>query len=308
MKRAATALAMTLALASPASAYFEDIQVGARGLALGPAAVATVTDASAYHWNPAALTRLGAPEVLVDYAKPYGLQDLNAGALVLATRAYGTSWAVAWRHLGLSGVYSEDLFAASAGRTLWQERSGHRLDGGVTFKFGRASFEPFDDPQAGGSADYGTLSRGDLDAGLLWTTPWRVDLAWVSRGLLQPRYEFVAGTGGDRIPMRQEMGAAFRWNRESTITLGWSQLDGGGSTLNAGIEILFYDVFAIRSGVSNLSRIYESYGSPNDLLYQGGIGVFHRGYHVDVAATSDRDLGASYRVTVRVPMRGAGTP
>lgn len=308
LRTAWAALAILVLSAPPASAYFEDVQVGARGLSIGPAAVATVTDASAYHWNPAALTRLGRAEVLVDYAKPYGLTDLDSGAAVVATPAFGMGWAVAWRHLGLSGVYSEDIFAASAARTLWQERSGHRIDGGLTFKFGRASFDAFTEPGTGSSIDYGTVSRGDLDAGLLWTTPWRIDLAWVSRGLLQPRYEFVAGTGGDRIPSRQELGAAFRWNRESTITLGWSQLDGGGSTINAGIEVLFYDVFAIRSGVANLSRVYESYGSPNDLQYQGGFGIFHRGYHIDAAATSDRDLGASYRVTLRVPFRSADTP
>lgn len=296
------------ALAAPAAAYFEDVQVGARGLSLGPAAIATVDDASSYHWNPAALAKLRESEVLVDYAKPYGLPDLNSGAVVFAKPMFGIGWALAWRHLGLSGAYSEDIFAAAVGRTLWKDRSGHRIDGGLTFKFGRASFMEFTDPVSGGSLDLGTVSRGDLDAGLLWTSPWRIDLAWVSRGLLQPRYEFVAGTGGDRIPSRQELAAAFRWNRESTITLGWSQLDGGGSTLNSGIEILFYDVFAIRSGVANLSRVYESYGSPNDLTYQGGFGIFHRGYRLDAAVTSDRDLGASYRVTLRVPIGATEQP
>ncbi len=288
--------------ATPAHAYFEDIQVGARGLSIGPAAIATVVDGSSYHWNPAALAQLGQPELLVDYAKPYGLTDLNSGAIVAALPSHGIGWALAWRHLGLSGVYSEDIFAAAAGRTMWREHSGHRLDAGLTFKFARASFDVFTEPGTSAGVDYGTISRGDLDAGLLWSTPWRMDVAWVSRGLLEPRYEFVAGSGGDRIPLRHELGTAFKWNRESTITLGWSQLEAGGSTLNAGIEILFYDVFAIRSGVANLSRVYESYGSPNDLQYQGGFGVYHRGYHVDAAATSNRDLGASYRVTLRVPI------
>lgn len=308
--RAAVLVAIGLGLgaASPAWPYFEDIQVGARGVSIGPAAIATVADGSAYHWNPAALSRLAAAEILVDYAKPYGLPDLNSGAIVASARAFGQGWAVAWRHLGLAGAYSEDIFAASTARSLWRDRAGHRLDAGATFKFGRASFEPYADPITGGTTDYGTVSRGDLDAGVLWSTPWRMDVAWVSRGLLRPRYEFVAGTGGDRIPARQELGAAFRWNRESTVTLGWSQAEAGGSTLNAGIEIHFYDVFAIRSGVANLSRIYESYGSPNDLQYQGGFGIYHRGYHVDAAATSNRDLGASYRVTLRVPLRSGVRP
>ena len=84
----------------------------------------------------------------------------------------------------------------------------------------------------------------------------------------------------------------------------WSEQDAGPASLNVGIEILFFDVFAIRSGISNLSEVYKSYGSPNDLQYNGGFGVYHKGYFVDAAATTNHDLGASYRVTVRVPFGG----
>jgi hypothetical protein len=128
-----------------------------------------------------------------------------------------------------------------------------------------------------------------------------VDFAGVMRDVLEPRYEVVAGTGGDLQQSRAELAAALHWNRESTITLGWSQQAAGAATFNAGIEILFFDVFAIRSGIANVSEVYKSYGSPNDLQYNGGFGVYHKGYFVDAAATTNHDLGASYRVTVRVP-------
>jgi hypothetical protein len=84
--------------------------------------------------------------------------------------------------------------------------------------------------------------------------------------------------------------------------VGWSQPDQGSATLNAGMEIRFFDVFAIRSGLQNLSRVYQAYGSPNELQYSGGFGVYHRGYHVDASAVTNHDLGASYRVTVRMPL------
>jgi hypothetical protein len=306
MRRLALTLAALVGLAHPAAAYFEDVQVGARGLAMGPGAIAVIEDASAYHWNPAALARLSRGEVLVDYAKPYGIPGLDSGAGILAIPAFGAGWTFGWRHLGLDGAYSEDLLTVAAGRRILSHPSGHRLDAGATIKFGRASFSDFTDPVSGLTVDYGTVSRGSLDAGLLWTTPWRMDVAYVGRDLIEPRYEFVAGTGGERIASRHELAAGFRWNRESTVTLGWSQVADGGSSLNAGIEVEFYEVFAIRSGLANIARVFESYGSPNDLQYLGGFGVRHKGYFVDVAASTNRDLGASYRVTVRMPFAAPG--
>jgi hypothetical protein len=303
----ATLLAVASLLPSnPARAYFEETAVGARGLALGSAGLATISDVSAYYWNPAALTEVRGTEVLLDYAKPFGLDDLNTGAAVVGGRWRGFGWAAAWHHLGVTEVYSEDLFSLAAGHRLAEWSSGHVLAGGATYKLGRAAFQPFRDPGTGSTVDYGSQAKGSLDVGLKWTTPWNVDFAWMGRDLLEPRYEFVLDSGGDLQVTRQEVAAAFRWNRESTITVGWQQQDAGQSSLNAGIEILFYDVFAIRSGISNISRIYESYGSPTELQYNGGFGVFHRGIHVDAAATTNRDLGASYRVTLRVPVGGDG--
>lgn len=291
---------------APAHAYFEEVQVGARGLALGSGAIATVTDGSAYYWNPAALSEVRRGEGAVDYAKPFGLGDVNAGAIVLSAPYAGAGWAVAWHHLGLTGAYSEDLLCAAVGRPLKHFGSGHVLSGGATFKFGRASFQPFNDPTSGASVDYGTVSRGSFDAGLRWTTPWSVDFAYVARDLLEPRYEFVPGSGGQLLSTRQELAAAFRWNAESTITLGWSQLDSRRTSLSAGIEVLFYDVFAIRSSIANLSQIYDSYASPNELQFNGGFGIYHKGYYVDATANTNRDLGASYRVSVRVPFQRGG--
>lgn len=309
MKRALVVLASLAALAAPgpARAYFEETAVGARGLALGSSALASVSDASAYYWNPAALSELRRFELLVDYAKPFGLEDLNVGSGAVAGRAFGTGWAIAWHHLGITDAYGEDQFSLAAGRRLAEFRGGHVLAGGATYKLGRASFQEFRDPLTGATVGYGSQAKGSLDAGLKWSTPWNVDFAWVGRDLIEPRYEFVAGTGGDLQKLRQEVAAAFRWNRESTITLGWSQQDAGRTSLGAGIEISFYDVFAIRSGVSNLSRIVESYGSPTELQYNGGFGIYHRGWFVDAAATTNRDLGASYRLTLRVPVGGNGS-
>jgi hypothetical protein len=320
--RAARVVAPALALAAlltarPAAAYFEETALGSRGISLGFSALAAIRDVTAAYWNPAALAELGGPQVFADYCKPYGVQDLNEGAVLAGARRWDTGWAVGWHRLGIANAYAEDVFSAAAGRRLLEFGRGHRLAGGATFKFERIGLQPFTaydvDEETGAwtpgaRVDYGSQAKGSLDAGLLWTTPWRVDLAWVGRDLLEPHFEFIAGSGGGRVPFRNELAASLRWNKESTLTLGWSQVDRTRTSLNVGFEILFYDVFAIRSGLTNLRPIVQDTGSPNDFQYTGGFGIFHKGYYVDAAVSTNHDLGASYRVSVLVPFGRRGQP
>jgi hypothetical protein len=307
------AAALTLALASPARAWFEETAVGSRGVSLGFSALACIQDVSAGYWNPAGLAGLKRPEVLADYSKPYGVPDLNEGGLLAGGRRYGTGWAVGWHRVGIADAYSEDVFSLSAGRRAWVSRRGHTLDVGATYKWmrvGFASFEPqdfFGDVDVefdAGTVDYGWQGKGSLDLGALWTTPWRFDFAWVGRDLVEPRFEFVPGSGGGRLPFRNELAAAWRWNRESRLTAGWSQIDRVRTSVNLGFEITFYDVFAIRSGFTNLRPVVQSDGSPDKFQYTGGFGIYHKDVHVDTAVYTNHDLGASYRASVRVPIGG----
>ena len=300
------ALAALAAISAPAHAYFEDTAVGARGISLGPAAIGLIEDASAYYWNPAALASLRRGEILMDYAKPYDVPDLSDNGLVAAGRWRGTGLAAAWHRLGIAGSYAEDQFCLAAGRRLLLH-GGHSLTGGVTYKFERVSVPEYFDPDMGSHVSFGQ-SKGTFDAALRWRTPWSMDVSWVERDLVEPHFELVQGTGGQKLTARSELAAAFRWNPESTILAGWSQYAGGGSSLNAGLEILFYDVFAIRSGLVNVTEVYKAYGSPAQLEYTGGFGVFHHGYYFDTAVTTDHDLGASYRVSVRLPFGAQGRP
>ena len=299
-------LAALLAV-SPRSArgYFDDVAVGARGLSMGGAAIALISDPSAYYWNPAALSEASRVEVMIDYARPYAVPDLSAGALAVSGRVLGTGWAAAWHRYGIARIYSEDQFCIAAGRRLLDTGSDQGVSAGVTFKLGRIGFQPFDNPDTGLPLELGSQTKGSLDAGLKWTTPWRLDLSAVARDLNQPRYRFVDGSGGDLQRTRLELGGALRWNRESTILLGWSQDKLGTASLNAGVELMFFDVFAVRSGISNVSRIYQDYGNPTELGYNGGFGVYHHGYFLDASASASHDLGASYRVSLRAPI-GSG--
>ena len=302
---------ITLALAfsiapRPAAAYFEDVATGARGISMGDASVALVSDASAYYWNPAALAGTQRPELLIDYARPYAVPDLSASALAGCARRFGTGWGLAWHHYGIANVYGEDQFCISAARSVIKSRTRHHVSAGATFKLGRVAFQPFDVPA--GTIDLGSQTKGSVDAGVRWVTPWKFDFSGVVRDINQPRYRFVDGSGGDLQRTRLQLAAAVRWNRESTIAMGWSQDKLGVGSLSTCIELLFFDVFAIRSGISNLSRIYQNYGLPAEIGYNGGFGILHKGYTLDAAASASHELGASYRVSLRVPIGAGMTP
>ncbi len=297
------ALVAAIALATPAHAYFEFTQAGARGVALGPGSIVIVDDASAYHWNPALLASMARPELLIDYSKPYDVTNLDEGAVAVGGRAFDLGLGAAWHHTGVRGVYGEDQFCLAAARTVFHRASGHLVQLGGTFKYERAAFQSFTDGTTLTAVDFGSLAKGSFDVGAFWGTPWGVDFAYVARDLLEPRFEFIPGTGGQRLTVSQEVAAGFRWNPASTLTMGWSQSAATSSGFNAGLEIRFFDVFAIRSSLSNLGNVYRASASPNDVAFSGGFGVYHNGWRVDAAAETTHDLGASYRVTMR--LRGA---
>lgn len=303
---AALAILAAGTLARPCAAYFEDVSIGARGIAVGNSGLALVRDVTSFYWNPAALGWVDESQFVFAYARPYGVEGLSSNALAVGVPGWGGTWTLAWHRLGIQNVYSEDLFTIGHGRHVFGWK-GHRFDVGATFKFGRIGFQPFTDRATGTVTDFGSMSKGSLDLGVMWSPPTIVDFAWVIRDVLQPDYEFIPGSGGGKILARSEFGAAIRWNPESVLTLAWTQLDGrGNSALSAGIEIWFYDVFAIRSGLNNIAVITESTEPPDRVAFAAGVGIKDPAWQIDASALTNRDLGASYRVSVMIPVRFGG--
>lgn len=309
--RVATALAM-LALTTlpfPAGAYFEDLTVDPRSIAMGSAAGASVIGVGAYYWNPAALANLGRPELLLDYASPYSVPELSVSSLAIGRRVRGTGMAAGWHRLAVREAYAEDQFALAAGTEVPVPMPRFRLEAGGALRVGRVSFQPFNDPDNGRSIDYGSKAGFDADLGLRLITPFRVDLSWVGRNLLSPEYDVVAGGGAGQQPRLQELGMAWRWNPQSTVAAGWRQVDGTGrGTLNAGVEIWFFDVFALRSGFTNTQDIIEAttLDGLSHFNFTGGFGVRHRGMEVNGSVTTNPNLGASYRAGFRFVRRAGG--
>ena len=309
-----TAQALALALlaivggVSPSAAYLEQSAMGARGIALGGAVLADAPDVTASYWNPAELSRLSAPEVFGEFSQPYGITGLLESSVAAGGPVRGMGVAMACHRLGISNVYAEDVITLAAGREIPGMPSRHRLRVGAAVKLLRVGFQAYSDPVTSATIDFGSASNASADLGATWSTPWRLDIAWVARNLNSPRVKVLDDSEGQRIDMRQDFAATLHWNAQSSLTMGWSpNVERDRRSVNVGLEVWFFDVFALRSGLTNITQIVSSNGSPNDFQFNGGFGLRHRGVRIDAAAFTNHDLGASYRASLLIPLRLGGT-
>jgi hypothetical protein len=309
--RAALAIlvvAAALGVSRSASAYFEDRAVDARSESMGASAAAASRGLAAHYWNPAGLSRLETPELMLDYGKPYGVLGLNTGAVAAGFRAMDTGVALSWHRLAVEEIYAEDVFALALGRSVPIALEGFDLAVGGAVKWERVGLQPFEDRSTGATVAYGSESQVALDAGIQIASPWKLEVGWMVRDLTSPTFQLIEGSAGGDLPRHHELGVAYRWNPESIVAAGWGRSEGTGiTTVNLGLEIRFFEVFSIRSGLTNVSNVYHSFDSPDDFQFAGGFGLAHHGWAVDAAAVTHRDLGARYRMTFRtqLPFRSA---
>ena len=313
MSRVVVALALVLLVAGPRAtfAYFEQVEAGARLQGMGTAGAAMADDVTAYYWNPAGLVALSRTEAFAAYDRPYGTPGLFSGTLAVGGRGPGPlktfGVAAAWHRYAISGAYAEDLWQVAAGRTVHRTPSGHEVAVGGVFKVGRVAITTFDDPDTGVPVDFGARTAVSLDTGLRWHAPWKVDLAWTAYDWLSPDYGFLGEGEAGAVPTRHRLAAAWAWNGESTVGAAWTSAgESGHSRLDVGIEIWFYNVFAIRSGLTDLGGLPDPGTTAQRFQYAGGVGLRNEKWRFDAAVATTRELGTSYRFSLIVPFGPSG--
>ncbi|MDP6460412.1 MAG: hypothetical protein QGH59_01440, partial [Gemmatimonadota bacterium] len=135
---AGIALAGAVVGASPSSAYFETMEVGARGVALGKTHVALADDASAVHWNPGGLPFLDRGQVILAQYRPHQAMDLATHFAAVSLPVGRMSMWSAWSHTGVPDAVSEDMLYAGAGTVLrWRQV---RIGVGANVKLARVAY------------------------------------------------------------------------------------------------------------------------------------------------------------------------
>ncbi|MBU1699144.1 MAG: hypothetical protein KJ970_04255 [Candidatus Eisenbacteria bacterium] len=270
----------------PAGAYFEKIHAGARATGMGGAYSALVDDASAAYWNPAALVTLQRGDILLMYAKPYAISNLQSSYMGFALPRNDVSVGLSWHHTGISGVMGENLITLGLARDLLAPGGRYACSVGGNLKLAHVGY----DSQL--EKDYGQEVHFTGDIGTLLSVGRRLSLSYVARNLGEPRFNFAGSGGGTILYHTQDLGVAYRWNPSSTVTGAYTREASGEWTLHAGGEVWFYDVFGLRTGFS-INR------------FSGGAGLKTGRYLVDVAFETHNELGASYEVSLRIPFGGS---
>ncbi|MCK4415075.1 MAG: hypothetical protein KAY32_16205 [Candidatus Eisenbacteria sp.] len=269
-------------LVSPAFAYFERSQAGARSTALGKAYSAIASDASATHWNPAALVTLPRSEVLFMYTKPFLIENLQENYVALAVPRDAFSLGLGWHHTGVADVVGEDMVSLGIARDLLPPGSSFAVAIGGALKLAHVGYV------ARAEQDYGREYHLTGDIGVLVNPTRKMAWSYVVRNVNQPSFEFVDGGGGTQIRRTHDFGLAYQWKPAALFALSADRDFRGDWALHAGTEVWFFEVFGLRTGFSAGQ-------------FSGGAGLRTRHYLVDVAFITHDDLGASYEVSLRVP-------
>jgi hypothetical protein len=289
----AAGAALLLCSDRPARAYFEESDIGVRSAGFSRAFTAIADDASAIHWNAAALEARAGSEAMFTFSKPYAVPGLGSNyfAVVHPFRFAGAG--VSWHHVGASDVLSEDMITLALGRQVWTGAGGTRLSLGAALKLARVAAAAYDDPDTGERIDDGSATHltGDLSAMVRFSNRMSVGGALLNLG--SPEFDLVDGElGGSDLPTLYRVGAAWQWNPESTISLDVQKVSDDDTEVNVGGELWFYRSFAIRAGISS------------DLGAAGGASLRARKWNLDLVALANRPLGTSYRVALRIPFGG----
>ncbi len=282
---------LTLAAASPVGAYFERLEVGGRALSLGQSFHAIADDPSALYWNPAGMAGTTQPALLLDYYKPYTVEDLSSSFASFTYPGLGGHWGVAWHYFGLSGVERENLFSVAYANQAELPFIG-KIALGVTGKVLRVSYTATPDRSFLGNSvdvteDYGGQTELSADFGLLYRPSDRLAIGAIVRNMIEPTFDFIEGSGGTRIPVEVEGSFAYHWNDASVITVGVAETRKGSSALSVGGEVTFFDVFSLRSGIF-------------DAEFWGGFGLLSSGWTLDSGFVTHKALGVSYMASLTI--------
>lgn len=277
----------TLPLASRAG--FADVEVGARGLAMGGAFVAVEGDPASIFWNPAAILSERRAQVSAMRTRLFdgvdGLTEDFVGLTVGVRENLGAG--VGWTRTGLEDIYHEDVLNFSL---AYNPRGGKLVVGASLLFFGvdAPGYEALNDPNFRGrqwepSASVGALYR--------WSDVLTFGVSL--ENLVEPEISLLANTTDvDVIGGRRRAGLAYVIQEIVRVTAEvrhheFPDYYDSDITLHAGAESWFNDVLALRVGIDNGALA-------------AGAGLVIDRVRIDGGLVTNERLGNSFRAAVTI--------
>ncbi|MDI6807565.1 MAG: hypothetical protein QME66_01100 [Candidatus Eisenbacteria bacterium] len=273
---------MLLVSAGNAYGFFEHAEYGARPVGMGKAYTAVPGDVLSILWNPAGLGFLDTKEIYLSGSRPYMVENLSSGFAGFGMPLGTLSCGLGWSHTGVTGLVGEDEFILS----LSTAPLGDKVTVGGNVKLMRVGLNPSvaNSPMVTASSE----TRPSADVGVLCRYNRKLLFGASFHDILEPSFDFVSDPLGaaTKVERSERYGVSCMWHPSSTVSADGEHTRGTW-TLNLGGELWFYDVFAVRTGISR-----------GELA--GGIGIKGQGWEASTSFLTHRLLGNSYIFSFRV--------
>lgn len=233
---------------------FEDVELGARPLAMGSAFVAVADDANSIFWNPAGLSQIEHREIIMSYMELYSLvsysflgyaQNVKIGAIGIGLASSSD----------IDGVYQDMAIALSGAKEIIND-----LNLGINIKYLYSSAN-LDDVKIGSG------KGGSLDAGLLyhvWGDMIKLGVAFQNLfGNVYYNRKDIKSIPGEKYWQRP----GFSYKAGAALALGgiFPKLDGtfiasqfSDGDFHIGSEYIFRNLLALRAGFKTGNALNRS--------------------------------------------------
>lgn len=249
-------------------AGLEALPVGARSLGMAGTYVAVANTADAVFLNPAGLSLLEAPELSLFYQKPFGLAELNYGAV-------SVSFPLAKRQISLGMIsLGNRLYKEQAFTLAYSHHYQKKLYYGISVNFQRIQI-----------SNYGTDATLGLDVGLLVPFTSRITWGFQTKNLNRPQI----GQTNENLPQIFKTGISTAPYKNVLLTFELCKDVRFPVEARFGTEIKLRDRLALRLGTaSHPSR------------FAAGFGLTLRQFTVDYAFFTHNDLGLTHQMSVSI--------
>lgn len=289
MKRRALLLALTIVVTSTPSAraQFADMEVGARGLAMGGAFVAVDGDPSSLFWNPAAIHSARRVQISGMRTRLFdGLEGVTEDFLGVTARVNDEFTAgFGWTRTGLEDVYHEDLLNLAL---AWHAPLEGLSLGASLLMYGAAApgYEDLNDPNyAGGQWE------PSFSVGALYRLTAALQVGFSAENLLRPEISLLSNSNDvDPIGGRRRLGVSYVVQEIVRLVAEVRHHDfpdyyESEVTFHAGAESWFQDVLALRVGI-------------DDGALAAGAGIVVRNVRFDGGLVTHERLGNTFRAAI----------
>jgi hypothetical protein len=275
-------LACTLLLlaTTPALAWFERAEVGARALALGSNFVSVADDATALYWNPAGLSRLVRHQIILGTESSVDLEGVQRGFVAGVLQTHWAAVGLGWSRTSLQDAANEDLVYLSLSRTMVQRTLGAFISLGATLKMAHVGLQTAGF-QVQGLRDGDTHLTSDL--ALLAAPIPNIRFGIIVRNLGRPQFDLIEGGGSTALENQTEWGMTLLWRFDSQVNFSRVRNPGRATETKLGVELGLSDPLRIQMGVAH------------DQV-TGGVGARWSDWRLQVGISAHRELGLTTRI------------